>query len=88
MLVIRGDDEIARRNIFNVALWTTTITFILSLFIWVNFDPSDPGFQMVEQSALAQRRHLLPHGRRRHLDAVRHPDDLPDAALHPRQPAW
>jgi NADH-quinone oxidoreductase subunit M len=51
VLVIRGDDEIARRNIFNVALWTTTITFILSLFIWVNFDPSDPGFQMVEQSA-------------------------------------
>ena len=33
VLVIRGDDAIARRNIFNVALWTTTVTFILSIFI-------------------------------------------------------
>ena len=48
VLVIRGDDEIAQRNIFNVAVWTTTVTFILSLFVWINFDSADPGFQMVE----------------------------------------
>ena len=50
VLVIRGDDAIARRNIFNVALWTTTVTFVLSIFIWINFDTSDPGFQLVEQT--------------------------------------
>jgi NADH-quinone oxidoreductase subunit M len=49
ILVIRGDDEIARRNIYHVALWTTAVTFVLSLFIWVGFDPADPGFQMVER---------------------------------------
>ena len=50
VLVIRGDDEIAQRNIFNVAVWTTTVTFILSLFVWINFDSADPGFQMVERA--------------------------------------
>jgi len=50
ILFIRGDDDIARRNVFHVALWTTAVTFILSLFIWANFDPSDPGFQMVERA--------------------------------------
>ena len=50
VLVIRGDDAIARRNIFNVALWTTTVTFVLSLFVWINFDSSNPDFQMVERS--------------------------------------
>ncbi len=48
VLIIRGDDDIARRNIYHVALWTTAVTFVLSLFIWIDFDPSDPGFQMVE----------------------------------------
>ena len=50
ILVIRGDDEIARRNVYHVALWTTAVTFVLSLFIWVKFDPSDPGFQMIERA--------------------------------------
>jgi NADH-quinone oxidoreductase subunit M len=50
VVIIRGDAVSARRNIFYVALWTTIVTFILSLFIWVNFDPADPGFQMVEST--------------------------------------
>ncbi|MHA1158291.1 MAG: NADH-quinone oxidoreductase subunit M [Alphaproteobacteria bacterium] len=50
VLVIRGDDEIKRRNVYHVALWTTSVTFVLSLFIWVSFDNSDPGFQMVESA--------------------------------------
>jgi NADH-quinone oxidoreductase subunit M len=50
VLVIRGDDEVARRNIYHVALWTTAVTFVLSLFIWIDFDPADPGFQMVERT--------------------------------------
>ena len=48
VLTVRGDDEIARRNVHNVALWTTIITFALSLLIWAGFDPANPGFQLVE----------------------------------------
>ncbi|CAN5359255.1 NADH-quinone oxidoreductase subunit M [soil metagenome] len=51
VLIIRGDDEVARRNMYHVALWTTVVTFVLSLLIWADFDKADPGFQMVEQTA-------------------------------------
>jgi NADH-quinone oxidoreductase subunit M len=51
IVLIRGDDESARRNIYWTALWTTLVTFILSLFIWARFNPADPGFQMEEQAA-------------------------------------
>jgi len=49
ILVIRDDSEVALRNIRNVALFTTVITFILSLFIWAGFDTTEAGFQMVEE---------------------------------------
>src|ERR1043166_4885572 len=48
VLIIRGDDAAARRNMFQVALWTTIITFIISLFIWWAFDNGNAGFQFVE----------------------------------------
>lgn len=50
ILLIRGDDDIAQRNIRNIALFTTIVTFIVSLFIWGAFDNSQSGFQMVEES--------------------------------------
>ncbi|MBB4001704.1 NADH-quinone oxidoreductase subunit M [Aurantimonas endophytica] len=50
ILFIRDDNDLARRNIRAVALWTTAFTFILSLWIWVDFDPTVAGFQMVEQA--------------------------------------
>ncbi|MFC5583706.1 NADH-quinone oxidoreductase subunit M [Nitratireductor kimnyeongensis] len=49
ILLIREDGAGARRNIRNVALLTTVFTFVLSLFIWIGFDASTPGFQMVEK---------------------------------------
>ncbi len=49
ILLIRDDGQGARRNIRNVALLTTVFTFILSLFVWIGFDNSVPGFQMVEK---------------------------------------
>ncbi|MCT7375792.1 NADH-quinone oxidoreductase subunit M [Chelativorans salis] len=49
ILMIRDDGASARRNIRNVALLTTVFTFILSLFVWIGFDASVPGFQMVEK---------------------------------------
>ena len=32
-----------------IALWTTVLTFALSLLIWIWFDKSNPGFQFVEE---------------------------------------
>ena len=50
ILAIRGDDATARRNVYYIAFWTTAVTFVVSLFIWVNFNNSDPGFQLVEET--------------------------------------
>jgi len=36
-------------NIRYVALWTTLITFAVSLLIWANFDATTAGFQFVEE---------------------------------------
>ena len=47
-LFLRGDDAAARRNAKWVAMATTVFTFIVSLFILAGFDPSNTGFQMVE----------------------------------------
>ncbi len=49
ILVIRGEDEIALRNMRWTALFTTAFTFILSLILWSNFDPAAPGFQFQER---------------------------------------
>ena len=38
------------QNIRFVALWTTLITFAVSLLIWINFDSSSSGFQFVEEA--------------------------------------
>ncbi len=51
LVFLKGDDELARRNAKLLALFTTIATFLLSLFVLAGFDPSDPGFQFVEQRA-------------------------------------
>ncbi|MGV8939651.1 MAG: NADH-quinone oxidoreductase subunit M [Allorhizobium sp.] len=50
LLLTRDDTVQGRRNILNVALLTTVFTFVVSLFIWLGFDNSNAGFQMVEKS--------------------------------------
>ncbi len=50
IMLIPGDDAIARRNIRRSALWTTTATFLLSLLIWIDFEPGAAVFQFVEKS--------------------------------------
>jgi NADH-quinone oxidoreductase subunit M len=47
-LFIRGDDEQARRNARQTALWCSLVTFITSLYLWVNFDNSTAAYQFVE----------------------------------------
>lgn len=49
LLLTREDSPYGRRNILNVAMLTTVVTFLLSLFIWIGFDYSNPGFQMTEK---------------------------------------
>lgn len=51
ILLISGQGEVALRNIRNVALFTTVLTFVVSLAIWAGFDNANPGFQMVEKHA-------------------------------------
>ncbi|MFG1349823.1 NADH-quinone oxidoreductase subunit M [Xanthobacter autotrophicus] len=51
ILVVRGDDEVAARNARWVALWTTLVTFVVSLLLLTGFDPAAPGFQFVEKTA-------------------------------------
>jgi NADH-quinone oxidoreductase subunit M len=46
----RGDDEAARRNARWIALWTTIVTFAVSIILVMRFDPSQPGFQFVEKA--------------------------------------
>ncbi len=46
----RGDEEVAARDARNVALWTSGITFILSLFLWYNFNTETAEFQFVEKA--------------------------------------
>jgi len=51
LVFLRGEDELAQRNAKLLALFTTTATFLLSLFVLAGFDPSDTGFQFLEERA-------------------------------------
>ena len=47
---IHGETAAHRKNILHVALGVTTLTFLVSLLIWWNFDPQNPGFQFLEEA--------------------------------------
>ncbi|WP_291729935.1 NADH-quinone oxidoreductase subunit M [Leisingera sp. F5] len=47
-LFLRGEDKAAQRNAKFVALFATTVTFLVSLGIYFEFDPANTGFQFVE----------------------------------------
>src|ERR1700757_2930623 len=49
--ISRGDDEAARRNARWIALWTTLVTFGISLILVWRFDPSNTDFQFVEKTS-------------------------------------
>ena len=51
LLLLRGDDPAAQRNAKWIALATTALTFVASLFILARFDRSNSGFQLVEERA-------------------------------------
>jgi NADH-quinone oxidoreductase subunit M len=49
IVFLRGEDEAATKNAKWLALIATSATFLVSLFVLAQFDPSDTGFQMVEE---------------------------------------
>ncbi|UFX41979.1 NADH-quinone oxidoreductase subunit M [Bradyrhizobium sp. 41S5] len=50
-LLARGGDETASRTARWIALWTTLITFAVSLILVARFDPSQTDFQFVEKTS-------------------------------------
>src|SRR3546814_9514598 len=50
IFLARGPEEIVARNARSVALWTTSITFLVSLLLWLNFDNNTAQFQFVEKT--------------------------------------
>ena len=50
VFLVRGDTRIVARNARMTALWTSLITFVLSLGIWIDFDTSTAAFQFVERA--------------------------------------
>lgn len=48
LLLGGGEEAVSARNARNVALWTSLVTFVLSLTLWVNFDKASASFQFVE----------------------------------------
>ncbi|HJS33211.1 MAG TPA: NADH-quinone oxidoreductase subunit M [Alphaproteobacteria bacterium] len=49
ILIIRGEPDVVARNARAVAMWTSLVTFVLSLFLWINFDTASAEFQFVER---------------------------------------
>lgn len=50
ILFIRGDEERIDHNARIVALWTSLLTFILSVILFLNFEPEGPAYQFVENT--------------------------------------
>ena len=48
ILAVRGEKEVVNRNARQVAMWTSSAVFLLSLLLWTNFDNSTANFQFVE----------------------------------------
>jgi len=50
-LVVNGPKEAVDRNCRSAALITSLVTFVVSLLLWVHFDPTKAGFQFEEKAA-------------------------------------
>lgn len=49
ILTVRGEEAVVASNARWTALWTSLITFALSLVLWFQFDRASPDFQFVER---------------------------------------
>lgn len=48
ILFLRGQDEMAQLNVKMLAITATVATFLISVFVFLEFDPSSAEFQLVE----------------------------------------
>ena len=73
IVVLRGDEEVVARNSRSVALWTSLLTFVLSLagLGAISIRPRPGSSWSRRRPWLAGPRHQLPSRRRRHLALVR-----------------
>jgi NADH-quinone oxidoreductase subunit M len=50
-LVVNGPKEAVERNCRSAAMITSVVTFVISLILWIQFDPTKAGFQFEEKLA-------------------------------------
>src|SRR6202021_1846217 len=50
IMLASGDEAVVARNARNIALSTSVIVFLLSIVLWVEFDPTTAAFQFVEKA--------------------------------------
>jgi NADH-quinone oxidoreductase subunit M len=50
LCLLHGEDEAAMRNVRWAALWTSLLTFVISLVLWDKFDVSAAGYQFRESA--------------------------------------
>ena len=50
IMLIRGDEELVASQSKTIALTTSVIVFLLSILLWIYFDPNTAAFQFVERA--------------------------------------
>ena len=61
ILFLRGDETLVARNARWIALWTSLITFALSIPLWTGFDVKSTDFQFVERAEWMPSLHIAYH---------------------------
>ena len=61
ILLLRGDEHLVARNSRWIALWTSLITFALSIPLWTGFDTKSTDFQFVERADWMPSLHIAYH---------------------------
>jgi NADH-quinone oxidoreductase subunit M len=61
IMIQRGETEMVARQARVIALWTTLITFAVSLLLWINFDGATARFQFDEQVEWIPAFHISYH---------------------------
>src|SRR6056300_133310 len=54
LLIPQSNNASSEHNSKSVALWTSLITFLVSLLLLIGFDTTDPSFQFVERIVIAE----------------------------------
>ena len=54
LLIPQTNNNSSEQNCKSVALWTSLITFLVSLLLLIGFDTKDPSFQFIERIVIAE----------------------------------